>query len=241
MVGDVRIGSDEPIARLNSQIVRTAGAQFLHGGHFQRASPGRRQAIEALAGRGSRGGGESTLSWAQRPNLMNLHCCRCSASIGWAKGKSSSTSTGPSLAWFSRGTSCPSQSAPAAPHQQPFLPLGEATTTARSEGGSHRQSQGKSSVKKRSAGGSSTPPSSVSNVQHTNMKRVPDSIKFREVKRPIINIITIHAPPPLPSRLRRATSGLQSLQGHGTWKRCMGGQGPAFCHCPGQAAGLPAV
>ena len=158
MAGGVQIGSDEPIARPRSQIVRTAGAQFWHGGHFQGASPGRRQAVDALAGRGSRGGGESTLSWAQRPNLINLHCRRCSASSAWAKGKLSSTSTGPRLAWCSRGTSCPSQCAPAPPHQQQLLPLGEATTTARSDVRLPPGVQGKSSRKKRSAGASITPP-----------------------------------------------------------------------------------
>ena len=96
-----------------------ASAQTMHRNEHSR-----------LAGRGPRGGGASTSSWAQRPDLMNLHCCRCSASIKWAKGKSSSTSTGPRLAWFRRGTSCPSQCAPAPPHQQLLLPLGEATTVA---------------------------------------------------------------------------------------------------------------
>ena len=133
-------------------------ARVRRGGLFHLPSRGLWRAVDVRAGRGPRVGRESPLSWAQRPHLMNLHWHRCSASTQRAKGKSSSTSTGPRLAWFSRATSCPSQPAPVPPHQQPPLPLGEATTTARSEGGSHRQSQGKSSVKKRSAGGSSTPP-----------------------------------------------------------------------------------
>ena len=105
-------------------------ARVRRGGLFHLPSRGLWQAVDVRAGRGPRVGRESPLSWAQRPHLMNLHWHRCSASTQRAKGKSSSTSTGPRLAWFSRATSCPSQPAPVPPHQQPPLPLGEATTAA---------------------------------------------------------------------------------------------------------------
>ena len=121
---DAGLGRDSEVP-----VVRGRG-RVRRGGLFHLPSRGLLQAVDVRAGRGPRVGRESPLSWAQRPHLMNLHWHQCSASTQRAKGKSSSTSTGPRLAWLSRATSCPSQPAPVPPHQQPPLPLGEATTAA---------------------------------------------------------------------------------------------------------------